>query len=94
MKQCIFPFVSFGNGIGPENLRIKELLERLERESIKEVILAINPSAEGEATATYLAGLVREKGVSVSQIAQGIPMGGDLKYTDAVTLKRALEGRR
>jgi recombination protein RecR len=82
------------DGIGPENLRIKELLGRLERESIKEVILAINPSAEGEATATYLAGLIREKGVSVSQIAQGIPMGGDLKYTDAVTLKRALEGRR
>ncbi len=82
------------DGIGPENLRIKELLERLQHESIKEVILAINPSAEGEATATYIAGLLRDQGVSVSQIAQGIPMGGDLKYTDAVTLKRAMEGRR
>lgn len=82
------------DGIGPENLRIKELLERLRQEPIREVILAINPSAEGEATATYVAGLVRKQGVSVSQIAQGIPMGGDLKYTDAVTLKRAMEGRR
>lgn len=82
------------DGIGPDNLRIKELLERLRQESIREVILAINPSAEGEATATYVAGLLRQHGVSVSQIAQGIPMGGDLKYTDAVTLKRAVEGRR
>ena len=82
------------DGIGPDNLRIKELLERLRQESISEVILAINPSAEGEATATYLAGLLRKNGVSVTQIAQGIPMGGDLKYTDAVTLKRAMEGRR
>ena len=82
------------DGIGPENLRIKELLERLQQESIKEVVLAINPSTEGEATATYIAGLLKKHGVSVSQIAQGIPMGGDLKYTDAVTLKRAIEGRR
>jgi recombination protein RecR len=82
------------DGIGPENLRIKELLERLHQESIKEVILAINPSTEGEATATYIAGLLRQHGINVSQIAQGIPMGGDLKYTDAVTLKRAMEGRR
>jgi recombination protein RecR len=82
------------DGIGPENLRIKELLQRLQPESIKEVILAINPSAEGEATATYIAGLLRKQGVNVSQIARGIPMGGDLKYTDAVTLKRAMEGRR
>ncbi len=82
------------DGIGPENLRIKELLGRLRQEPIKEVILAINPSTEGEATATYVAGLLRKHGVSVSQIAQGIPMGGDLKYTDAVTLKRAMEGRR
>ena len=82
------------DGIGPENLRIKELLERLKQEQIDEVILAINPSTEGEATATYVAGLLRQQGVAVSQIAQGIPMGGDLKYTDAVTLKRALDGRR
>jgi recombination protein RecR len=82
------------DGIGPENLRIKELLQRLQSESIKEVILAINPSAEGETTTTYIAGLLRKQGVSVSQIARGIPTGGDLKYTDAVTLKRAMEGRR
>jgi len=82
------------DGIGPENLRIKELLERLQKEPIKEVVLAINPSTEGEATATYVAGLLKKHEVSVSQIAQGIPMGGDLKYTDAVTLKRAMEGRR
>jgi recombination protein RecR len=82
------------DGIGPENLRIKELLERLQQGVIKEVVLAINPSTEGEATATYVAGLLRKQGVGVSQIAQGIPMGGDLKYTDAVTLKRAMEGRR
>jgi recombination protein RecR len=82
------------DGIGPEGLRIKELLERLQQESIKEVILAINPSTEGEATATYICGLLRDQGVTVSQIAQGIPMGGDLKYTDDVTLRRALEGRR
>jgi recombination protein RecR len=82
------------DGIGPENLRIKELLARLQQESVNEVILAINPSAEGEATATYIAGLLLKQGVCVSQIAQGIPMGGDLKYTDAVTLQRAMEGRR
>ena len=82
------------DGIGPEDLRIKELLARLQQESINEVILAINPSAEGEATATYITGLLLKQGVCVSQIAQGIPMGGDLKYTDAVTLKRAMEGRR
>jgi len=82
------------DGIGPEDLRIKELLARLQQESINEVILAINPSAEGEATATYITGLLLKQGICVSQIAQGIPMGGDLKYTDAVTLKRAMEGRR
>lgn len=82
------------DGIGPDNLRIRELLARLQQESINEVILAINPSAEGETTATYIAGLLRRQGVRVSQIARGIPMGGDLKYTDAVTLKRAMEGRR
>ena len=82
------------DGIGPEDLRIKELLARLQQESVNEVILAINPSAEGEATATYITGLLLKQGICVSQIAQGIPMGGDLKYTDAVTLKRAMEGRR
>ena len=82
------------DGVGPENLRIKELLIRLEQGVIKEVVLAINPSTEGEATAAYIAGLLKNQGVSVSRIAQGIPMGGDLKYLDAVTLRRAMEGRR
>jgi recombination protein RecR len=82
------------DGIGPDNLRIKELLSRLDRNPVDEVILALNPSTEGETTAAYLAGLLRNRGIRVSRIAQGIPMGGDLKYTDAVTLKRALEGRR
>jgi recombination protein RecR len=82
------------DGIGPENLRIRELLDRLREEPIAEVILAMNPSTEGEATAAFLAELVGKQGVRVSRIAQGIPMGGDLKYADTVTLKRALEGRR
>jgi recombination protein RecR len=82
------------DGIGPANLRIKELLSRLDRNPVGEVILALNPSTEGETTAAYLAGLLRNRGIRVSRIAQGIPMGGDLKYTDAVTLTRALEGRR
>jgi recombination protein RecR len=82
------------DGIGPDNLRIKELLTRLDRSPVGEVILALNPSAEGEATAAYLAGLLKNRGARVSRIAQGVPMGGDLKYIDAVTLKRALEGRR
>ncbi|MBW1982693.1 MAG: recombination protein RecR [Deltaproteobacteria bacterium] len=82
------------DGVGPEDLRIKELLERLGRERVEEVILALNPSTEGEATAAYLAKLLADRGIRVSRIAQGIPMGGDLKYSDAVTLQRALEGRR
>jgi recombination protein RecR len=82
------------DGIGPDNLRIKELLTRLDRSPVGEVILALNPSAEGEATAAYLAGLLKNRGARVSRIAQGVPMGGDLKYIDAVTLKRALDGRR
>lgn len=80
-------------GIGPENLRIKELLERIQQEPVQEVVLALNPSSEGEATANYLAELLGEQRVRVSQIALGLPMGGDLKYSDAVTLKRALQGR-
>ncbi len=81
------------DGIGPENLKIKELLQRIKREQVKEIVLALNPSAEGETTAMYLARLLRPKGVKVTQIAYGIPMGGDLKYADKVTLTRALRGR-
>jgi len=82
------------DGVGPDDLRIKELIERLQREPISEVILATNPTSEGEATAHYLLQAVRHRTLKVSRIAYGIPMGGDLKYTDRVTLERAMEGRR
>ena len=81
-------------GIGPDELRIKELLARLEPDGVKEVILATNPNVEGEATAMYLTRLLRPLGVRVTQIARGLPVGGDLEYADEVTLARALEGRR
>lgn len=80
--------------VGPEDLRIRELLNRIPAEGIREVILATNPSNEGEATAHYLLRLLKDRGVQVSRIAYGIPMGGDLKYTDRVTLERAMKGRR
>lgn len=81
------------NGIGPEELNIKSLLSRLS-EDINEVILATNATIEGEATAMYLARLIKPMGVKVTRIASGIPIGGDIEYTDVVTLQRALEGRR
>ncbi len=82
------------DGIGPEDLKIAPLLERLQRDGTKEVIVATNPNVEGEATALYLAKLIKSLGIQVSRIAYGIPMGGDVEYTDAVTLGRAIEGRR
>lgn len=82
------------DGIGPENLRIRELFQRLQQESITEVILATNSDVEGEATATYLAQLLKPAGITVSRIAHGLPVGGDLEYADEVTLSRALENRR
>lgn len=82
------------NGIGPEDIKIKELLERLKNEDIKEIILATNPRVEGEATAIYLSKLIKPIGIKVTRIAHGIPVGGDLEYTDEVTLSKALEGRR
>jgi recombination protein RecR len=82
------------DGIGPDALRIKELLERLRDGAIKEVIVATNPTMNGEATALYLSKVIKPLGVSVTRIARGLPMGGDLEYTDAVTLGKALEGRR
>ncbi|MDL1974143.1 MAG: recombination mediator RecR [Deltaproteobacteria bacterium] len=82
------------DGVGPDQLKIKELLDRVEKEKIKEVILANNTDVEGEATASYLARLLSSETVRVSRIASGIPIGCDIKYTDQVTLKRALEGRR
>ena len=79
-------------GIGPDDIRIKELIGRLE--GVKEVVLATNPDVEGEATAMYIARLIRPLGVKVSRIAHGVPVGGDLEYADDVTLQKALEGRR
>jgi len=81
------------DSIGPEDLNIKTLLRRLDQ-SVKEVILANNPSTEGEATSIYLSGLIKPLGIKVSRIAQGLPMGGALELADQVTLARALEGRR
>ncbi|MFQ5683140.1 MAG: recombination mediator RecR [Candidatus Binatia bacterium] len=82
------------DGIGPESLRINELLGRIKTGAIREVIVATNPTMEGEATALYLSKVVRPLGVRVTRIARGLPMGGDLEYTDAVTLSKAIEGRR
>ena len=82
------------NGIGPDDIKIKELLARLMEGNVKEVILATNPRVEGEATAIYLSKLIKPLGVKVTRIAHGIPVGGDLEYTDEVTLSKALEGRR
>lgn len=82
------------DGIGPEQLKITELLARLRDGTVHEIILATNPTVEGEATALYLAKLVKPTGVRVTRIAHGLPMGGDVEYADSVTLSRALEGRR
>jgi recombination protein RecR len=81
------------DAIGPDDIRIRELLKRIEDEQVKELIIATNPSNEGEATAHYLLRLLRGRPLKVSRIAYGIPMGGDLKYTDRITLERALKGR-
>ena len=82
------------DGVGPDALRIKELLERLRDGAVREVIVATNPTMDGEATALYLSKVIKPMGLSVTRIARGLPMGGDLEYTDAVTLGKALEGRR
>ena len=81
-------------GVGPENLKIAQLLRRLESEPVKEVILATNPSLEGESTAIYIRRLLSSSPIKVTRIAHGLPVGGDLEYADQVTLTRALEGRR
>lgn len=82
------------NGVGPDDIKIKELLARLMEGQVKEVILATNPRVEGEATAMYLSKLIKPLGITVTRIAHGIPVGGDLEYTDEITLTKALEGRR
>jgi recombination protein RecR len=81
-------------GIGPDELRIKELVARVKAQPVQEVLLATNPNLEGEATAMYLARLLQPMGVRVTRLARGLPVGGDLEYADAITLSRALEGRR
>ena len=82
------------DGVGPSDLKIRELLVRLETEPAEEIVIATNPDVEGEATALYLARLLKPTGVKVSRIAQGVPMGSDLEYADQVTLARAIAGRR
>ena len=81
------------NGVGPDDIKIKELLSRIIEGNIKEIILATNPRVEGEATSMYVSKLVKPLGVKVTRIARGIPVGGDLEYTDEMTLTKALEGR-
>jgi recombination protein RecR len=81
-------------GIGPEDIKVKELMERLQREKVVEVILATNPTVEGGATALYLTDLIRCLGIKTTRIAYGIPMGGEIEYSDGMTLSKALEGRR
>ena len=82
------------NGVGPEQLRISSLVRRVENGNIDEVILATNPTVEGEATATYLSGQLRRTGLKITRIAMGIPVGSDIEYTDEITMLKAMEGRR
>lgn len=82
------------DGIGAEDVRIKELLHRLASDEVKEVILALNPSVEGEATSLYLSKLIKPFGIKITRIAFGLPVGADLEYADEITLAKALEGRR
>jgi len=81
------------DGIGPDDLKIKELLARL-NDTVREVVIATNPNVEGEATALYLAKIIKPLGMKITRIARGLPVGGDLEYADGITLSRALEGRR
>src|SRR5262245_759733 len=90
LHGCLAPL----DGIGPEQLRITELLRRLQDGTVHEVVLATNPTVEGEATALYLSRLIKPLGVRVTRIAHGLPMGADVEYADSMTLGKALEGRR
>ncbi|MCR4576753.1 MAG: recombination mediator RecR [Clostridiales bacterium] len=82
------------DGIGPDDIRIRELMSRLASGEVKEVVLATNPDVEGEATASYISRLIKPMGIKVTRIAHGVPVGGELEYTDEITLLRAFEGRR
>lgn len=93
MYHVLQGLISPIDGIGPEDIKVKELLERVHKDDIKEIILALNPSVEGEATALYLSKLLKPFGVKVSRISYGIPIGSELEYTDELTLIRALETR-
>lgn len=86
--------ISAMEGIGPEDINLKSLITRLQNSEVQELIIATNPTIEGEATATYLARLIKPAGIKVTRIANGIPVGGDLEFTDKVTLLKAIEGRR
>ena len=81
-------------GVGPSDIKIKELLQRLQKEEVEEVIIATNPNIEGEATAMYISKLLKPLGIKTTRIAHGVPVGGDLEYVDEITLSRALQGRR
>ena len=81
------------SGVNPQDLKIKELLDRLKDDTVKEIVIATNPTVEGETTAMYLSRLIKPLGLKVTRIANGVPVGGDLEYIDEVTLARALEGR-
>lgn len=94
MYHVLHGAISPVDGIGPEDIKISELLQRLHDEQVKEIIVATNPNIEGEATAMYISRLVKPTGITVTRIAHGLPVGGDLEYADEVTLLRALEGRR
>ena len=94
MYHVLHGVISPMNGVGPEDITIKELLSRMGDGKIQEVIMATNPTVEGEATAMYISRLLKPMGVSVSRLAYGVPVGAELEYADEVTLTRALEGRR
>ncbi len=94
MYHVLHGTISPMNGIGPDDIKIKELITRIGNSNVNEIIIATNPRVEGEATAIYLSKILKPLGVKVTRIAHGIPVGGDLEYTDEITLSKALEGRR
>lgn len=93
LYHVLHGFISPLDGIGPDQITVKELMGRLSNGEVKEIILATNPTVEGEATSSYIARLIKPMGIKVTRLAYGIPVGGDLEYADEVTLSRALEGR-
>ena len=94
MYHVLHGVISPMNGIGPEDITIKELLSRTSDENVREIIMATNPTVEGEATAMYISRLLKPIGIKVSRLAYGVPVGADLEYADEVTLTRAIEGRQ